>query len=106
MCWGFDFKTIYSNYYEQYFRFFTLQKELVQEQEEENIAPFMRKPFCTYKGHSADLLDISWSKVRNSFKDLESNCEFGIVAFADLVAYLILIYFVQFWNGKYYNIMM
>ncbi|XP_025080244.1 WD repeat-containing protein 44-like [Pomacea canaliculata] len=37
-------------------------KELVQEQEEENIAPFMRKPFCTYKGHSADLLDISWSK--------------------------------------------
>jgi len=25
--------------------------------------PFMKEPFCIYKGHSADLLDISWSKV-------------------------------------------
>ncbi|XP_064615318.1 LOW QUALITY PROTEIN: WD repeat-containing protein 44-like [Liolophura sinensis] len=24
--------------------------------------PFVRKPFCTYRGHSADLLDVSWSK--------------------------------------------
>ncbi|XP_076454073.1 WD repeat-containing protein 44-like isoform X2 [Babylonia areolata] len=37
-------------------------KELNQEQEEDSMAPFMRKPFCTYKGHAADLLDISWSK--------------------------------------------
>jgi hypothetical protein len=26
--------------------------------------PFMKAPFCIYTGHSADLLDISWSKVR------------------------------------------
>lgn len=25
-------------------------------------APFMPKPFCVYTGHSADMLDISWSK--------------------------------------------
>ncbi|XP_076338812.1 WD repeat-containing protein 44 [Tachypleus tridentatus] len=24
--------------------------------------PFMSKPFCTYEGHTADLLDVSWSK--------------------------------------------
>ncbi|XP_033760406.1 WD repeat-containing protein 44-like isoform X2 [Pecten maximus] len=29
---------------------------------EEELAPFMSKPFCTYRGHSADLLDVSWSK--------------------------------------------
>jgi len=23
----------------------------------------MKQPFCVYKGHSADLLDVSWSKV-------------------------------------------
>lgn len=37
-------------------------KELRQEEEEDTMAPFMPKPFCTYKGHSADLLDVSWSK--------------------------------------------
>ncbi|XP_073993042.1 WD repeat-containing protein 44 isoform X2 [Rhodnius prolixus] len=25
-------------------------------------APFMPKPFCTYSGHTSDLLDVSWSK--------------------------------------------
>lgn len=25
-------------------------------------APFMSKPFCTYVGHTSDLLDVSWSK--------------------------------------------
>lgn len=25
-------------------------------------APFMPKPFCTYTGHTSDLLDVSWSK--------------------------------------------
>lgn len=24
--------------------------------------PFCPKPFCTYSGHTSDLLDISWSK--------------------------------------------
>jgi len=27
------------------------------------IAPFMPKPFCTFRGHTADVLDVSWSKV-------------------------------------------
>ena len=27
-------------------------------------APFMPKPFCVYSGHTADMLDISWSKVK------------------------------------------
>ncbi|XP_037089479.1 WD repeat-containing protein 44-like [Pollicipes pollicipes] len=30
--------------------------------EEEAYAPFMSRPFCKYMGHTADLLDISWSK--------------------------------------------
>ena len=47
--------------------FVFLQKELNQEQEEDSMAPFMCRPFCTYKGHDADLLDVSWSKVRVSF---------------------------------------
>lgn len=25
-------------------------------------SPFMPKPFCTYTGHTSDLLDVSWSK--------------------------------------------
>ncbi|KAK6195219.1 hypothetical protein SNE40_000691 [Patella caerulea] len=29
---------------------------------ENTNAPFKKKPFCSYRGHSADLLDISWSK--------------------------------------------
>ena len=34
------------------------------EDEDDEHAPFMRKPFCVYRGHTADLLDLSWSKVR------------------------------------------
>ena len=34
--------------------------------EEEAYAPFMARPLCKYTGHTADLLDISWSKVRPS----------------------------------------
>ncbi|KAF0304526.1 WD repeat-containing protein 44 [Amphibalanus amphitrite] len=30
--------------------------------EEEAYAPFMSRPLCKYTGHTADLLDISWSK--------------------------------------------
>ena len=34
------------------------------EDEDDEHAPFMRKPFCVYRGHTADLLDLSWSKAR------------------------------------------
>ncbi|XP_059148415.1 WD repeat-containing protein 44-like isoform X2 [Physella acuta] len=38
-------------------------KELNKQTEDDEVnAPFHRKPFCVYKGHTADLLDISWSK--------------------------------------------
>ena len=30
---------------------------------DDGLAPFMPKPFCTYTGHSADVLDLSWSNV-------------------------------------------
>lgn len=30
--------------------------------EEGNKLIFMPKPFCTYTGHTSDLLDVSWSK--------------------------------------------
>ncbi|XP_013402472.1 WD repeat-containing protein 44 isoform X3 [Lingula anatina] len=33
-----------------------------EEEEEEEDAPFMKKPLCTYRGHSGDVLDLSWSK--------------------------------------------
>lgn len=29
----------------------------------DELAVFATSPFCTYTGHTADLLDISWSKV-------------------------------------------
>lgn len=29
---------------------------------ENSKGPFMPKPFCTYTGHTSDLLDVSWSK--------------------------------------------
>ncbi|XP_074658435.1 WD repeat-containing protein 44-like isoform X2 [Tubulanus polymorphus] len=35
------------------------------DEEEEFVyknAPFVNKPFCMYRGHTADLLDVSWSK--------------------------------------------
>ncbi len=38
-----------------------------EEQEEDGHSPFMKKPFCIYKGHTADLLDLSWSKVSTTF---------------------------------------
>ncbi|KAK3594912.1 hypothetical protein CHS0354_020569 [Potamilus streckersoni] len=34
----------------------------VEEDEESRLGPFVGKPFSTYRGHSADLLDLSWSK--------------------------------------------
>ena len=35
----------------------------IQQTDEDVYTPFCRKPFFTCKGHSADILDISWSKV-------------------------------------------
>uniref|UniRef100_A0A2C9JF22 WD repeat-containing protein 44 n=1 Tax=Biomphalaria glabrata TaxID=6526 RepID=A0A2C9JF22_BIOGL len=38
-------------------------KELNQQSDDDEInAPFRKTPFCVYKGHTADLLDLSWSK--------------------------------------------
>lgn len=34
---------------------------------DDRSTPFRQRPFCKYKGHTADLLDLSWSKVRASF---------------------------------------
>ncbi|KAF8766923.1 WD repeat-containing protein 44 [Argiope bruennichi] len=33
-----------------------------KEESEDDKGPFLRKPFCTYQGHTAELLDVSWSK--------------------------------------------
>lgn len=33
--------------------------------EDAEYLPFMKQPFCIYRGHTADLLDVSWSKVCN-----------------------------------------
>uniref|UniRef100_A0A915KZZ7 WD repeat-containing protein 44 n=1 Tax=Romanomermis culicivorax TaxID=13658 RepID=A0A915KZZ7_ROMCU len=31
--------------------------------QDDSSSPFVSKPFCVYRGHSADVLDLSWSKV-------------------------------------------
>ncbi|ELV10841.1 WD repeat-containing protein 44 [Tupaia chinensis] len=33
------------------------------EDPDDKNAPFRQRPFCKYKGHTADLLDLSWSKI-------------------------------------------
>ncbi|KAG8184938.1 hypothetical protein JTE90_011071 [Oedothorax gibbosus] len=33
-----------------------------QEENEDDKGPFIAKPFCVYRGHTAELLDVSWSK--------------------------------------------
>ncbi|XP_041353204.1 WD repeat-containing protein 44-like [Gigantopelta aegis] len=33
-----------------------------EEEDEDESAPFKKTPFCCYRGHAADLLDVSWSK--------------------------------------------
>ncbi|XP_031553954.1 WD repeat-containing protein 44-like [Actinia tenebrosa] len=33
-----------------------------KEPPEDDNGPFMKKPFCTYCGHTGDILDLSWSK--------------------------------------------
>lgn len=37
---------------------------------EDRNVPFRQLPFCKYKGHTADLLDLSWSKVRVCLLDM------------------------------------
>ncbi|XP_054721184.1 WD repeat-containing protein 44-like [Uloborus diversus] len=39
-----------------------LDNEDIAEDSEDNKGPFVSKPFCRYKGHTAELLDVSWSK--------------------------------------------
>lgn len=34
-----------------------------QHSQEDIWAPFVSKSFCCYRGHTADILDICWSKV-------------------------------------------
>lgn len=38
------------------------QRGPCQSDDDYKHAPFIKKPFCVYRGHTADLLDISWSK--------------------------------------------
>ncbi|CAB0002414.1 unnamed protein product [Nesidiocoris tenuis] len=48
-------------------------------------APFMPKPFCTYSGHTSDLLDVSWSKnyfILSSSMD-KTNGKFAVVGSYD-----------------------
>lgn len=47
-----------------FFFFCFLSQAVGGDDEEDEHAPFMRRPFCVYRGHTADLLDLSWSKVR------------------------------------------
>uniref|UniRef100_A0A9L0TJJ5 WD repeat-containing protein 44 n=1 Tax=Equus caballus TaxID=9796 RepID=A0A9L0TJJ5_HORSE len=35
---------------------------VTDEDPDDKNAPFRQRPFCKYKGHTADLLDLSWSK--------------------------------------------
>ena len=35
-------------------------------QEDDSRQPFMEQPLCTYYGHTADVLDLSWSKVNHA----------------------------------------
>jgi len=34
-------------------------------EEDDSRQPFMEQPLCTYYGHTADVLDLSWSKVNH-----------------------------------------
>lgn len=43
--------------------FFNQEQASGSHDPEDLIAPFMPKPFCTFRGHTADVLDVSWSKV-------------------------------------------
>ena len=43
---------------------------LPQGDTDQSFFPFHRHPFSTYKGHTADVLDISWSKVCNDLSSL------------------------------------
>ena len=34
-----------------------------QDDDSTALKPFLEQPLCAYTGHSADVLDLSWSKV-------------------------------------------
>ena len=34
-----------------------------QDEDPKTSKPFLEQPLCTYTGHTADVLDLSWSKV-------------------------------------------
>ncbi|MCG8625326.1 MAG: hypothetical protein MJE68_25425, partial [Proteobacteria bacterium] len=36
----------------------------IQEDDANAQLPFLEAPLCAYYGHTADILDLSWSKVR------------------------------------------
>ena len=50
------------------------------EDEYDEHAPFMRKPFCVYRGHTADLLDLSWSKVNFLFHCSHAYADHALIA--------------------------
>ena len=46
-----------------------------EEEEDDWFAPFRKRPLQVYSGHSADVLDVSWSKVSCvSNVALDKNC--------------------------------
>ena len=40
------------------------------QEDDSNVSrqPFMEQPLCSYYGHTADVLDLSWSKVRYNYQ--------------------------------------
>ena len=47
--------------------------QLSMQEDDANLSrgPFLEQPICMYHGHSADVLDLSWSKVNNVFMHME-----------------------------------
>ena len=39
------------------------------QEDDSNVSrqPFMEQPLCSYYGHTADVLDLSWSKVQYNY---------------------------------------
>ena len=37
--------------------------------DDDDKGTFLEEPLCTYTGHTADILDLSWSKVRINIRD-------------------------------------
>ena len=41
--------------------------------DDDDKGTFLEEPLCTYTGHTADILDLSWSKVRINIRDINNN---------------------------------